>query len=359
VLVAIVAGVLVFGAGGHRRGVPPPVNQATLLRQEADAVRIVGRLTAGDYRAVALRYPSGTLGRRYPTRLSDQWQHCVAAYGPFRSQGRPTGGDGTVTVPLTMTGGRIDVLVYFDQNGRLSSLTCQGAAETPAVTRSVADQEAQAANLVAQLALGRFHSAWDALDPVERTYVDAERLRTLWQSFEQAYGPFIRQGPTSYSTYSLFVPVSWAHATSRLLVFLDANYEVAGFTILLPDASPGALYGDSVPAGPAAVGRVAVAVEQLAGGQFGAVARALDPVGAATTNSDDLEGEWRAATTGLGGRHRAGPPVLIGSGSNYVDYEVELRFDGGTAHVQVPVDSRGRLGAPTIGAGPATGVTSR
>jgi hypothetical protein len=335
------------------------VSQATILGEEARAARMVGLLAAGDYRAVAARYAVGTLERRYPVRLGDQWQHCVAAYGPFQSVGHPNCGDGSVTVPVAMAGGRVDVLVNFDQDGRLSALTCQAAANNPTVSPSVADQEAQAANLVTQLALGGFEAAFDALDPIEQTQVDAERLRTIWQSFERAYGPFVRQGPASYSTYSLYVPVSWARATSQLLVFLDANYQVAGFTITLSDTSPRALYGDTVPTGPATVARAALAAEQLAGGRFVNVAEALNPVGAGTTSAGDLQRDWRAATATLCSLHRIGPPVLIGSDPNYAEHEVELRFKGGCAHVQVPVDSHDRLGAPIISAGPATGVIGR
>jgi hypothetical protein len=97
----------------------------------------------------------------------------------------------------------------------------------------------------------------------------------------------------------------------------------------------------------------------LAAGDDLGVADELNPVGAAATDAAHLGQAWRAVTGGLGGLDTIDWPVLLGSGPNYLDYEVDVSFGRGVAHVEVRIDGRNRIDAPVITPGPSTGIPGR
>ncbi len=90
VAIAIVAGVVLAASRYHSTGAAASANRVQ-LEEEARAARIVRQLAAGDYKAVAADYSLGSLPRRYPLQVRNIWQHCLTAYGAYKSQGGPTG----------------------------------------------------------------------------------------------------------------------------------------------------------------------------------------------------------------------------------------------------------------------------
>ena len=214
---------------------------STPVDQEVEAVGVVRQLAGGEYRAVAARYPPGSLPSRYPLRTRDQWQHCTTAYGAYKSSGPASGGGGSVTVPVTTTHGDMDISVNFDQNGRLSLIGCAAAAPPDPVSLSWAESATKAGDIVAQLRAGNYQSVIASLDALEQTYLDAERLQSIWESFERAYGTPVGEGAPVWtdSSIGVDVPLAWACASSHVVVYFDGNYQVSGLSLLLPDADRG------------------------------------------------------------------------------------------------------------------------
>ena len=334
---------------------------STPVDQEVEAVGVVNQLAGGKYRAVAARYPPGSLASRYPLRTRDQWQHCTTAYGAYKSHGPASGGGGSVTVPVTTTDSAMDISVNFDQNGRLSLIGCAAAAPPEAVSLSRAEAASKAGDVVAQLRAGNYPSVIASLDTLEQTYLDAGRLQSIWESFERAYGTPVGEGDPVWtdSSIGVDVPLAWAHASSHIVVYFDGNYQVSSLSLLLPDASPTAVYGGTVAPSAAAAAVAATMVNELAAGHYGAVAANLDPVGAAETTAAGIQHAWQTTVGPLGRLRRVGTPVLLASSANFLDYQFELQLSHGVANVQIEIDSHNHIIEPIIKPGPATGIAGQ
>ncbi len=257
-----------------------------------------------------------------------------------------------------MTGGQVDISADFDQSGHLAVVGCAGAATQTPASLSWAQIEARAADVVARLGAGDYLSVIASFDPLGRTYIDAGRLQTEWQSFEKACGAFATAAQPVFSDgfNGVDVPVNWTHASSNVLVYFDGNYQLSGLSILLPDVPPTAIYGSTVEPTPSSAALATTVVNELARGLYGAVIDNLDPLGAAMTSAADLHRAWQTTTGRLGKLHYAGTPVLLVSGTYFLDYQFDFKFEHGSANVQVYVDGHGHVGPLLIKSGAATGI---
>jgi hypothetical protein len=260
-----------------------------------------------------------------------------------------------------MTRGNVDLSIIFDQNGHPSVINCNGAATTSPVSLSPADEQTKAANVVAQLRDHQYQSVLASLDPLGRTYQDAINLQTSWQTFERAYGPSVAQGPPASSggLEGVDIPATWARACSHVVVYFDGNYQVSAVILLLADAPPTAIDGETVPPSPGPATEAAAIINELAAGQFSAVAKSLDPLGAAMTTAAGLQHAWQTTVGRLGRLERVGPPVLLVSTANFLDYQFDLRFQHGAGNVQIYLDAHNRILEPIVKTGPATGISGQ
>ena len=354
--VAVLVGVAAVGARSLSRRAPGAPGSATEFNQAVSVVRQLGK---GNYRAVAAQYRPDSLPRRYPLQIKDQWQHCMAAYGAYKSHGQPSGGENSVIVPVSTTHGKMDVSVNSDQDGHVSLLGCTGAQPLQPVSMSRAEAASKAGDTVALLRDQNYQAVVDTFNPLEQTYIDSGRLQTMWQTFERAYGSSVGQGqPTaSDGLNSVDVPVTWTRASSHIIVSFDGNYQINGLAILLADAPPTALYGGTVAPSPTTAADATRIVNALAGGQFGEVVDSLDALGAAMTTASGLEHAWQTTLGPLGKLEHIGAPVLLGAGVNFLDYQLELHFEHGAGNVQVYLDAHNRILQPIIKKGPATGLS--
>ena len=100
-------------------------------------------------------------------------------------------------------------------------------------------------------------------------------------------------------------------------------------------------------------------VDELAAGQYGVVATNLDPLGAAETNAADLQHAWQTTIGPFGQLRRVGAPVLLYSGSDFLDYQFDLELAHGRANVQIYVDAHNHTIRPILKKGPATGIANQ
>ena len=264
VVVALV-GVVTLGTRSLHHPGAAADGPSTQVEQEVEAVGVVPQLASGKYRAVAARYPPGSLPSRYPLRTKDQWQHCATAFGAYKSHGPPGGGGGSVKVPVATAHGDIDMSVNFDQNGRLSLSV---ARRSPRRIRSPCrgpTQRPRPGTLSPNYGPATTNRSSPASIPWSRRISTPGSLQTLWESFERAYGASVGQGQPVWSDgLGVDVPVTWAHASSHIVVFFDGNYDVSGLSLLLPDAPPTAIYGGAVAPSPATAAVATRMVDGLA-----------------------------------------------------------------------------------------------
>jgi hypothetical protein len=356
VLAAAVTGV-VLHAGGHTHHPAPGPVQLTDVEAGAVAAALVEDVRRGHDAAVVARFDPRLQPLEDALSLHAMWSRVVMAYGHVTSQGTPSVNDvgaKQVSIPLAMSRGHVAAMVVLLSSGAVAELAFLPALAPDTVL--LASEDDRAAQYVDDLARGDAVSVVAALDPLGRVTLAPSALQQLWGTFERAYGNFVDAGtPADEGTPGIVdVPVRWATARSTVLVYFDWNGRLAGLVPLRPDAPAGAGAGADVQRSPAAAAVATAAVNELASGQFAAVAARLDRLGAATTNAGALATAWAAAAGRAGPLREIGAPAVVSTGPNAVTYELALSFRHGTGHVQLAVDDTLRIMWLFVGKGPPT-----
>ncbi len=339
----------------------------------ARASQVVHDLAAGNYGGVTRTFDA-TLRRQLSTgRVRERWQLVVRGFGPVVSQAQPVDEssaapirpDGTLyyantfTVPASMAGGDIDVMIGLDRDGRVAGLAMSPTGSTVPAPLDPAELESKAAVYVHNIVAGNDEAAIATIEQPFRDNVSVPLFQTAWQNSVRAYGAFRHQGtaladPTGQAVN---VPLTWAHATGFLRVEFDPQSgQVMGNELLPPGSPTRALLGSLVPPTQAAQNLTTTIANDLGAGRYAAVTERFDTLIAARLTAAQLQETWDALTASLGTLQAVGPAKAVTSNPSVVWYEIGLTLQRGSVHVQVALDDQQRILNMNVRPGPPTGI---
>jgi RNA polymerase sigma-70 factor (ECF subfamily) len=363
VAVAALVAVVIIAAtvtddGAHNKTAAP----VTAGQTEAATIRFVENLAGGRDRA-AQQQLSPTLRPVFdPLALQVQWQHVLRAFGTFRSVAPPlvsavgNSPELSVSAVVLLARGQVGLGLEFTTAGKIETFGFESE-PAPGDEPTTDSLLSAAAATIRTLAAGNYQAVMSERDPLAAASTVPANLPRRWQGLERAYGAFKGVGIPTISVsdaYSVNLPIHWARADSSVIVAFDSTGQLDHFVFLRADAPPDALLGEVVSRSPIAQSLAAEAVADLRAGRDVDLARGFNSLGAPSATSDQLGGEWRAATARLGRLRHVDSPVFLGSNQAIVAFEIGLSFDHGRAHVQVSIDNREQYQDLLIEPGPPT-----